>query len=394
MKDKIKKNKVLFSTLLFIRYIGYSIYYLFFMTIFRIFSIKKNKVVISNYYGKGYGDNAKYICDELLSKDSNVDIVWLCNNINDKSIPENIRKVKFNSIKGLYELTTAHIWMDNCRKYSYIRKRKGQFYIQLWHGCLMLKKIEFDVEKQLGVYYSKNMKKDNEMIDLFISNSKYFNNRCRESFKYSGEILECGEPKDDILLSNYSKISDDFRKKNGLKDKKIILYAPTFRLNYDKNPYDIDFESLYSAYKKTGEDVVFLIRLHPNVKEDRISIHYNDHIINMTNYPDMQDLLAASDILITDYSSIMFESMLIDKYVLLYANDIDTYIDDRGFYYSLNELPFPLTINNEELEKALLNFKNFDAKIYNEMKKEIGLFNKFDSAKSIANIVIDLTKGE
>ena len=254
----------------------------------------------------------------------------------------------------------------------------------------MLKKIEFDVEKQLGRYYIKNMIHDNEMIDLFISNSDYFSDKLINSFKYTGDILKCGEPKEDILLLKHREINYSFRKKYQYHEKKIILYAPTFRMNYDNNPYDIDFEHLYNSLDKKETYVIF-IRLHPNVKDKKIKIVYNDHIIDMSLYPDMQELLAAADILITDYSSVMFESMMIDKRVILYASDIDAYKDDRGFYFNLKELPFPLTCNSSELIEELKN-NNFDKNRYSKLKKEIGLYEEFNSSETIANIILKKVK--
>ena len=395
MKNKIQKTKIIYPIFLIFKHLYLSFYYGIFMNVFKLFKIKNNKIVISNYYGKGYGDNAKYVCDELLKMNEKFDIVWLCKNINDKSVPTGIRKVKYNSIKALYELSTAKIWMDNCRKSYHIIKRSGQYYIQLWHGCTMLKKIEFDVQDKLGKYYTRNMIKDNEICDLFISNSKYFSKRCRESFKFEGKILEAGEPKGDVLLNNHNKMATEFKEKNGLVNSIIILYAPTFRMDYSSNPYDIDFQSIAESFKKKGLNVKVLVRLHPNITSESFNFKFNKDIIDMSKYPDMQELLAASDILITDYSSIMFESMLIDKNVILYVKDIDSYCDDRGFYFNLEELPFSMVKNNDDLLDVLDNFNGFNPDVYQKMKEEIGLFDKRCSAVSLSNLIKNIVlKGD
>ena len=124
----------------------------------RFFPVKKNKVVVESYDGRGYSDEGKAICDSLLKKKSNLDIVWLVRDTSMKA-PFGIRYVKLNSIKGVYELVTAKIWMDNRRKLSYVRKRKEQFYIQEWHGggpCL--KYIEKDATALPAEYvaYARN----------------------------------------------------------------------------------------------------------------------------------------------------------------------------------------------------------------------------------------------
>ena len=156
------------------------IYYLF-----SIFPIKKNKIVVMNYFGRGYGDNPKYICEELLKTSTNLDIVWLVyGDLEKNSLPGKIRAVKVKTLKSVYEQTTAKVWIDNSRKQSYVYKRKNQFYIQTWHGGIPLKKIEFDCEKQFALGYINNMKNDNKMINLIISNSEYSNKLYRKTFRY------------------------------------------------------------------------------------------------------------------------------------------------------------------------------------------------------------------
>lgn len=391
MLDKIRRHKKLYYFLLSIQHIYYAIYFGFFMTFFKLFRIKNNKIVISSFYGKGYGDNPKYVCDELLKKSKDLDIVWIVKDYNDKSIPEGIRKAKHNSIKALYELSTAKVWIDNSRKTYHTRKRKNQYYIQLWHGSMMFKKIEFDVADKLGKFYVRNMKKDNKMIDLFVTNSEFFTKKVRETFKYTGEVLECGEPRSDELMKNHVKMGKDFREKNNYVGKKIIMYAPTFRANYGTEAYDIDYEKLYNSLENKQDYVIF-IRLHPNISSDKIKINFNDHIIDMCKYPNMHDLIAASDIVITDYSSSMFEAMLIDKKVVIYASDIDEYSDDRGFYFEFSELPFPLTKNTKELIKCINSDKLYDKKKYTDFKNMINLTKKLNSSKVVADIIIKKTQ--
>lgn len=120
----------------------------FMFYIFRICPIKKNKVVFTNYYGKGYGDNAKYIAEEIIKQNIRLDLVWLVNDL-DYHVPNEIRKVKYDTIASIYEMVTAKVWIDNCRKQIYVRKRKSQFYIQTWHGDIGFKKVEKEAKKSL-----------------------------------------------------------------------------------------------------------------------------------------------------------------------------------------------------------------------------------------------------
>lgn len=356
---------------------------------FRIFKIKGNKVVITNCFGKGYGDNQKYICDELIKREINTDIVWLVRNIDDDSIPNQIRKVKYNSFKAIYEIVTAKLWIDNFRKPLYYRKRKGQYYIQLWHGCGALKKIEFDVEDKLSKDYKKSMINDNNMIDLMVSNSIFFSEKCRSAFRYNGKVLEVGVPREDALINNHQEMSREIKDILKIGKSRVLLYAPTFRNNFNKSTYDIDFTKLMNNWKEKKEDWIVLVRLHPHVSNMSDIFNYDERLINVSNYPDMQELIAVADIIITDYSSIMFEAMEIDKKVILYANDINSYVDERGFYFDLKELPFPVTRNNNELLKSINDNRNF-IDSYEKFKKKMGYYEGHNSTSVIVDYINDL----
>lgn len=133
--------------------IGY-IWYKYIGFLFRLLPIKKNRIVMSNLLGKGYGDNPKYIANELLSrKDVDLEIVWLVKDKYYDDIPREIKQVKRGTIKELYYLSTAKIWVDNSRKHIGVTKRKSQYYIQTWHGDLFIKMLEKDVEESLPKMY-------------------------------------------------------------------------------------------------------------------------------------------------------------------------------------------------------------------------------------------------
>ena len=144
--------------------------YTFIYYLFRIFPIKNNKIVISSYYGKGYGDNGKYICQELLKSGRNLDIVWLSEE--KQEFPNQIRVAKYKSVKSIYEQVTAKVWIDNCRKRSYVRKRKKPYYIMTWHGGIGPKKVEKEAERQLPRHYIKAAQRDSKMANLFVAESQ------------------------------------------------------------------------------------------------------------------------------------------------------------------------------------------------------------------------------
>lgn len=125
-----------------------NIYGEFFFFLFKILPLQ-NKVVFSSYWGKNFNDNPKYISDELLRNDKSIKQVWLNNTDKQFSVSPNIKVIKWGSIRMIYEMATAKVWVDNHTKPCWIKKRKKQFYIETWHGGLGMKKIEADMGKQL-----------------------------------------------------------------------------------------------------------------------------------------------------------------------------------------------------------------------------------------------------
>lgn len=347
--------------------------------------------------GKGYGDNPKYILEYLNQQKQKIDFVWLTSNSNNTKFPKNIRTVKIFSIKSFFELATAKVWINNSRFDQFVIKRKEQFYIQTWHGGLALKKIEYDAEEKMSEYYKKVMKNDNKMIDIMLSNSKFCTEMYRRGFKYNGNILEVGSPRNDILINKNIEIKNNICEKYKInKKEKILLYAPTFRKKYDKNPYDIDFDLLKKTLlKKTGYKWNILIKLHPRISDATRYINNIENYIDVTGYSDMQELISSCDMLITDYSSTMFETMITNKPVILYANDIENYMNERGMYFKFKELPFPLTRNNYELEQCIkkVDFNDITKK-YNDFKEKIGLNESGEASKIIGDKIIEILKGE
>lgn len=399
IKNIIKKNNYLYK---FIKKIKDNIYYtnknfktIVIQLISCIFPIKENKIIISNYYGKSFGDNGKYIVEELIRRDVNTDIVWLVNYKFNQNIkfPEKVRLVKYGTIKSIFEQTTAKIIIDNCRRDYFIIKRKKQFYIQAWHASFWLKKIEADVEKNLSHEYVKMAKRDSKMADLIISGNHIATELFKNHFWYDGEVCECGNPRVDILLKDNKEIKEKIQKKYAIENKNIVLYAPTFRADNSLDAYNIDIQNLIKTLEdKFSNEWICLIRLHPNISEKSKKLNFkNKNIIDVSDYEDMSELMCASDILITDYSSVMFEFSYSMKPVFLYATDIKEYVKDRGFIINLNELPYSLSENNEKLKENIINFNSEEYKEKLDVFfKKIGLVEKGNASKTIVDKIIQI----
>ncbi|SHO52150.1 CDP-glycerol glycerophosphotransferase family protein [Anaerocolumna xylanovorans] len=364
--------------------------------LFRIFPIHPYRVVICNVWG--FGDNAKYVTEELAGrKYKKLEIIFITNHPGAAGEAEGVTFYKSNSIKAIYALATARVWVDNNRKESYIRKRKGQYYIQTWHGGIALKKIEKDYEEHLGSRYVRNAKRDSAMTDLYISNSDFCTGMYQKSFWYKGPVLECGSPRNDILIHPKREIGEQVRKALGIgKEIKIALYAPTYREGKNNtSAYSLDYELLLSELKlKFGGEWIVAVRLHPLVSAQSDTLKYNDRVINTTHYRDIYELMSESDVLITDYSNIMFEFSFTGKPVFLYAADMKEYENSRGFYFDYNALPYYKAVTMQELAGGI---KAFDKKEYEGLVKNffegLVLYENGHASKAVADRIIQVIKG-
>ncbi|MDD3221593.1 MAG: glycerophosphotransferase [Clostridia bacterium] len=317
--------------------------------IFRVLPIQKNKIIFDNFGGRGYGCDPKYIAEELLRRKEKLDMVWLTNNPSD-SFPKGIRTVKYGGIRAMYELATARVWVDNFKSGMKLRKRKSQYYIQTWHSSLGVKMNEADAEN-LTRSYVRKAKRDAAMTDLMYSNNAFRAEKYRHHYWYHGPVIRCGHPRNGILIQNSLQVEEKIRNYYGIeKEKKLLLYAPTFRQTLDtkENEHDIG-RCLQALSERFGTTFVCLFRQHPNVDMTRDDVLAED-IIFAGDYPDMQELMAASDVLITDYSGCMFEFMLTGKPVFLFVQDLKSYMKkERKLYFTFEELPFPMAENDDML---------------------------------------------
>lgn len=326
-------------------------------------NIQTNKIFVDCYQGAGYKCNCKYLIEKIWSKKKNIDIVWDVNQQNENSkFPDFIRVVKRFSPEYYQELYSAKVIIANDDMVSNIKKKEYQLFVNTWHGTGPFKKVNAalypnDEEK-------KRILKDRyNRVDLFISNSSDNTQMFRDSFLYDGEIYEAGSPRNDVL------INDNLDKKTIMNslgidaNSKILLYAPTFRDNVATSfeHYDLDiFKILDALSNRFGGKFVLLYRFHHQLyKFERCKNFYKDGI-NVTLYEDVQELLAITDVLITDYSSIMWDFSLMRRPVFLYQNDEKEYMNDRGFYCPVSQWPYIIAHSSEELCNKIRNFDDED----------------------------------
>lgn len=383
--------------------------------LFSIFPIRNNKIVFTTFEGiGGYCCSPKYIAEELLSRSqahnqahkTYFDIIWLTNDVS-KNFPANIKKVQNTFLNRAYHLSTAKFWVDNTRKPLGTLKRKNQIYIQTWHASLGFKPIG----KYRGNAFPKIAEiissKDAEQTDYVISNSKWQTEKIPKMMLYNGEIIETGTPRVDILINDRNKTYSEIRKRYNLPaDCKIVLYAPTFRGGsqqgqrsiYSELP-TINFDELLSTLQKkfSGEWFLFL-RMHPQLSAcmDEMPVSNKPkNLVDVSCADDMNELIAGSDIFITDYSSAAFDASYIKMPVFLYADDLADYVNERGaFMWDMKKLPFALSENSGELMKSILEFDEEEYKtVLTEFLEHEQVTEDGKASKRIVDLIESKIKG-
>lgn len=318
---------------------------------FRHFTtVKEGRVYFEANGGGKYNCNPKYLSEYILEHNPNdYEIIWILTYVADSSeIDKRVKIVHTPSWKVIYYLNTSEFVITNYRMgyhWTKWRKREYQKYIMTWHGDMIIKKIELDAANTLPSKYIESIKKDSRATDLMLSDSKWFTGLTKRAFNYYGEVLEHGIPRNDIFFSKEKM--ETLKKKvfgyYGIEENvKLILYAPTFRDDYGINQYIMDWDEILRSFEKRfNSKCVVLVRIHPGIKDkiDASVLVKNNNVIDATDYNDMQELICALDVLITDYSSTMFEAALAKKPCFLFVKDAKTY--NRGMYFSLDQLPFP-----------------------------------------------------
>ena len=384
--------------------LGVGVIILFYLL--RIFPIKKNKVLACVSCGRRYDDNQKFIMEELHKLRPDIDVVWVKDPRYTFELPSWIRPVKWRSWRWLYEYATAKIWTNNCCEPDYFSKRKGQLYVETWHGGLGIKKVSGDIIGELAtnrkLLFLKNA---SDMADVFISNSDHLSIIYRRAFRFHGPIWKCGYPKNDMLVQNNPEDGERARRELGIpKTSKVLLYAPTWRLRFTKEQhidmkvYDLDLHRLKQVLtEKFGGEWTMAIRFHPSLRlyaKDYQEAH--PEVKDVTDYQDMQRLLMATDVMVSDYSSCIFDAALRRIPCFTYATDFEQYkYEERGVYYEMEKLPFPYAKNNDEMEQ---NVKTFDMEDYlkkwNAFTVRMGLNETGHSAKDIAEKMADFLNGK
>ncbi|NHC43499.1 glycerophosphotransferase, partial [Bacillus sp. MM2020_1] len=337
-----------------------------------------------------YGCNPKYISEYILKNypEDKFDIVWAFNDLSNKQQLNFIRKTKTMSLRYFYEFCTAKVIITNFRTADLFIKRNGQYYIQTWHSSLRLKQIEMDAESSLSKDYIEMAKKDSQKCDLLLSGCKFSTEIFKRAFWYEGDIIEVGTPRNDIFFQDNSELKRKFLKEFRIPpDAKLILYAPTFRKDESLDAYDLNYERVSKKFaEKFGGEWIILVKLHPHLITKSTQLNFGENVIDVTSFDDIQELLSVSDILISDYSSLMFDFGITQRPCFLYVPDLQDYVkNERNLYFDINELPFISAVSNKELEDKIEGFNEENYK--RELNTFLDSIGSFEDGKASENLL-------
>jgi CDP-glycerol glycerophosphotransferase len=335
----------------------------------KLLPIDKNLVLFEAGMGKQYADSPRYIYEELVRRGDQRTKVWSYTGHVPVADP-NTRVVKRHSPAFYYYLARAGYWVSNQNFPYYVTRRRGAVYLQTWHGT-PLKRMLHDLGQVHGrdEGYRSRVTTMVKQWSTLLSQSPFATEALRSAFQYKGDILEAGYPRNDQFSSpDRDQIAARVRRRFGiLADQRVILYAPTFRDDQPSRAGKFAFSlplDLQRMYDEFGEGTVILLRMHLHVDSAlQIPKHLKHVVRDVSRYPEIQELMLASDVLITDYSSVFFDYAALRRPILFYAYDLEHYRDDlRGFYLDYEaDVPGEIVTSQDDLIKALSNLDEIDA---------------------------------
>ncbi|EHJ09166.1 bifunctional glycosyltransferase family 2 protein/CDP-glycerol:glycerophosphate glycerophosphotransferase [Staphylococcus simiae] len=357
--------------------------------------VKPKTIVFESFGGKNYSDSPKYIYEYMYQYYPNYNYVWAFKNPDNHVIPGNAKKVKRGSSEYYQAYSEASHWVANSRLPLYLNKKDNQTYIQTWHGT-PLKRLANDMKvvRMPGTTthkYKRNFNRETSRWDYLVSPNRYSTEIFKSAFWMDEDrILEIGYPRNDVLVNkaNDKEYIEEIRTNLNIpKDKKVIMYAPTWRddefLGKGKYLFELKID-LENLQQELGDDYVVLLRMHYLISNALDLAGYENFAIDVSNYSDISELYLISDCLITDYSSVMFDFGILKRPQFFFAYDIDKYDKGlRGFYMDyMKDLPGPIYKEPYGLAKQLKNLDEVQEKYQDKIDAFYDRFCSVDNGKA------------
>lgn len=368
---------------------------------------QENLVLFFAFKGKSYGCSPKAIYEYMIKQEKyqNYQFLWAFKEPEKYRFLEENRNTKVIAYGGKqYQkaLARAKYWFFNYRLEDHLYPKKDQVYVQCWHGT-PLKKLGYDLkdthnalntESEIHNKYKIDAKKFKFMLSPSpFATEKFISAWNLKATNMEHKMIEEGYPRNDFLYNYTKEQVEEIKQKLNLPNKKIILYAPTFRDNQHQSGVgytyqtQVDFDLLREELE---QDYIILFRAHYLVANSFDFEKYQGFIYNVSDYDDINHLYVISDVLITDYSSVFFDYANLQRPIIFYMYDFEEYKDElRGFYIDLKELPGKITKNEKELLQAIKEVKDFTyQEIYHQFNQKYNLLDDGQAAKRVVEKVI------
>lgn len=334
----------------------------------------ENVVVFESFLGRKYNDSPRAMYEYMQKAHPELEYVWIVNNPAKFDIP-GAKLVKRLTPSYFFTVARAKYIVNNSRMPIFFRKRDDQVYVQTWHGT-PLKRLVYDMENNVmpgtnQEKYLQNFTNEVNNWDYLVSPNHYSTERFKTAFRFEHEFLEVGYPRNEFLHNHTPEDVKALREQYGIKDDEtVILYTPTYRDNNNKGKgkylqdIELDLELLNST-----PGIKVLMRVHYLVSQG-LKLGKYENIIDVSKVNDVNELYVMSDLLLNDYSSTMFDYLILNKPIVLFAYDLEEYTNDiRGFYMEYNELPAEQVHTTERLIEIAQNLSGYQAVWHEELQK-------------------------
>ena len=372
--------------------------------------VDEKAIIFSCFGGKSYTDSPKAIYEYMLSNEKYKDykFIWFFADAKVESYDflnknHNTKVVSKKSKEYIKYFQIAKYWVFNYKIPDYLKPRKGQVFLQCWHGT-PLKRLGCDLlhyDNKLNSVedMKRRYKIEAEKFSYFISPSKFASEKFISAWnlKEIGKesiIIEKGYPRNDFLFNYTEEDVKNIKEKilgENIIDKKIILYAPTYRANQHQSGVgyvykeEVDFEKMR---EKLGNEYIILFRPHYFIANAFDFEKYKGFVYNVSDVDDINELYVISDILITDYSSVFFDYANLKRPLIFYMYDLEHYRDEsNGFYFDVEEvLPGKIVKTDDDLIDEIIRVtKEFT---YDEKYKKFNdKFNYLDDGEASKRVV-------
>lgn len=357
----------------------------------------REAVLYDVFGGRMYGDSPRAIHEEMVRRGLPVEHLWVVKD-GQCEVPATAKAVRVHSPEYYEAMARSRYIVGNTHFPRWLERREGQQIVQTWHGT-PLKRIGFDFDNDhfASTQYLMDLDRERHQWTMLLSPNRFSTPIMRSAFRFGGdvegELLEAGYPRNDVLLApDRAERAARVRRALGLPEgKKVVLYAPTWREDKQRHRggFLLDLRiDLEKARHELGDDHVLLVRPHAHIVEP-VPGAGDGFVWDVAGYPDIMDLLLIADVLVTDYSSVMFDFAVTGRPMLFFTYDLEHYRDRlRGFYFDFVErAPGPLLPTSDELIAALRDVDAMSApyeRAYDDFRAE---FCDLDDGQAARRVV-------